>query len=97
MIIDTPPVTVISDTIPLLTKVDGVLVVVRMKKSTRDQTLAVRRQLDRVDASLLGVVANYVSDIDHRYGYGEYGYSGHPVAGVTAHIVARAAPEPSHI
>ena len=66
------------------------LVVVRMKKSTRDQTLAVRRQLDRVDASLLGVVANYVSDIDHRYGYGEYGYSGHPVAGVNS-IVARAA------
>lgn len=97
VIIDTPPVTVISDTIPLLTKVDGVLVVVRMKKSTRDQTLAVRRQLDRVDASLLGVVANYVSDIDHRYGYGEYGYSGHPVAGVTAHIVVRPASEPSHI
>jgi receptor protein-tyrosine kinase len=83
IVIDTAPVGVVSDAYPLLQKVDGVIVVARMGESTRDSAERIREQLDRLDAPVLGVVANAVKvRRGGKYGYGYYGgYYGSPTAG----------------
>lgn len=74
VVIDTPPVGVVSDAFPLMSQVGGVLVVARMDMSTRDSAEALREQLARLDAPVLGVVANGIkARRGGRYGYGYYG------------------------
>ena len=93
VIIDTPPVTAVSDAIPLLRKVDGVLAVARMRKSSREQLLALKRQLERVNAPLLGVVVNDTKDNSGAYGYGAYGAYGY--TGSAASVLRVVPGEPS--
>lgn len=84
VVIDTPPVSVISDAIPLLTKVTGVIVVTRLGVSTRHATTRFRDQLHNLRAPVLGVVINGVRNRD---AYSQYEYylakadPGVPVAG----------------
>lgn len=74
VVIDTAPVGVVSDAFPLLRQVDGVLAVVRMGQSSRDSMVRLREQLERLDAPMLGVVANAIKrKRGGRYGYGYYG------------------------
>ncbi len=74
VVIDTAPVGVVSDAIPLMRKVDGVIVVVRMDKSTRDGAEQTREQMERLEAPVLGVVANAIkARRGGKYGYGYYG------------------------
>jgi Mrp family chromosome partitioning ATPase len=76
VVIDTPPIGVVSDAISLLKKVDGVVVVSRVGKNTRDEAAFLRERLVGVGAPLLGVVANGVkAKAASGYGYG-YGYYG---------------------
>ena len=78
VVIDTPPLSVVSDAIPLLPKVDGVLIVSALGKNTRDAAAFLRERMAGVNASLLGVVANGVKHSkDHGYGYGYAGYYAH--------------------
>jgi succinoglycan biosynthesis transport protein ExoP len=78
VIIDTAPLGVVSDAFPLLRKVDGVVAVARMGKSTRDSVGQLREQLRRLEAPVLGLVANGVKvGRGGKYGYG-YGYYGPP-------------------
>ena len=78
VVIDTAPVGVVSDAFPLLHKVDGVIVVARIGETTRDAAERLREQLDRLDAPVLGVVANAIKLSRRRkYGYGYYGYYGY--------------------
>jgi tyrosine-protein kinase len=58
VVIDTPPLTVVSDAFPLLRRVDGVIVVGLVGHSRRDQAEQLHEILDRSGAPLLGVVAN---------------------------------------
>lgn len=58
VVIDTPPLTAVSDAFPLLTKVDGVLVVSWVGRSRRDVTERLRDVLQSTEAPMLGVVAN---------------------------------------
>ena len=58
VVIDTPPLTVVSDSFPLLRKVDGVVVVSWVGRSRRDGAEQLRQILDSCAAPLLGVVAN---------------------------------------
>src|SRR4051794_616565 len=79
VVIDTPPTSVVSDAIPLVKNVDGVLVVARLGKTTRDASVHLRDQLNNLGAYVLGVVVNSVtrqsmSGYAYGYGYG-YGYS----------------------
>lgn len=75
VVIDTPPIAVVSDSFPLIGQVDGVVVVARMKETSRDSASEIRRQLERLNAPVLGVVANAVkSSRSDKYGYG-YGYT----------------------
>jgi capsular exopolysaccharide synthesis family protein len=78
VVIDTAPTGVVSDAFPLLHKVDGVLVVARMGETTSDAAIRLREQLTRLDAPVLGVVANAIKfSRRKKYGYGYYGYYGY--------------------
>jgi Mrp family chromosome partitioning ATPase len=59
IVIDTPPLTAVSDAFPILRQADGVIVVASLGLS-RDAAEPLRQVLDRSGASLLGVVANRV-------------------------------------
>jgi Mrp family chromosome partitioning ATPase len=58
VVIDTPPLIAVSDAFPLLTKVDGVVIVGRVGRSRRDAAQRLRQVLADSGASLLGVIAN---------------------------------------
>jgi capsular exopolysaccharide synthesis family protein len=82
VVIDTPPLSLVADAVPLLTKVDGVIVIGRMGKSRHDAAEQLRDKLIGLRAPVLGVVANQVRASEatgyrRRYGYG-YGYRDRP-------------------
>jgi succinoglycan biosynthesis transport protein ExoP len=56
--IDTPPLAVVSDAFPLLTKVDGVVIVGWVGQSRRDAAERLQQVLASSGAPLLGVIAN---------------------------------------
>jgi polysaccharide biosynthesis transport protein len=58
VLIDTPPLTAVSDAFPLLAKVDGVVVVGWVGRSRRDAAGQLRQVLGSSGAPLLGVIAN---------------------------------------
>ncbi len=58
IVIDTPPLTVVSDAFPLLTKVDGVVIVGWIWRSRRDDAERIHQVLAGSGAQLLGVIAN---------------------------------------
>jgi capsular exopolysaccharide synthesis family protein len=58
VLLDTPPLSVVPDAIPLLRRSDGVLIVSRLRKNTRDGAARMRDELTSLGAPLLGVVAN---------------------------------------
>jgi capsular exopolysaccharide synthesis family protein len=69
VVIDTPPVSVVSDAIPLLSQVDSVLVVSSYKTSRRDATSVLFDQLYRLGAPLAGLVANRSRRASGNYEY----------------------------
>jgi polysaccharide biosynthesis transport protein len=74
VVIDTAPIGVVSDAIPLLRMSDGLIVVARIGETTRDTAHEMRDQLDRLDVPVLGVVVNVIKvGRRDRYGYGYYG------------------------
>ena len=83
VVVDTPPTSVVSDAIPLVSQVGGVLVVGRLGKSTRDSLANLRDQLVNLDAPVLGVVVNGLGRDASGYGYG-YGYGPGKAAGSDA-------------
>jgi tyrosine-protein kinase len=74
VVIDTPPTSVVSDPIPLVPQVDGVIVVTRLSRTTREAALHLRNQLQNLEAPVLGVVVNAIGSDSETYGY-EYGYA----------------------
>jgi receptor protein-tyrosine kinase len=73
VVVDTPPLTVVPDAMPLIKQVTGVIVVSRVGKTTSGAANRLREQLDHVGAKTLGVVAN---SVPMSGGY-DYGYAGH--------------------
>lgn len=75
VLVDTPPLTVVSDAIPLLRKVDGVLIVSRFGSSTLNAAETLRDRLASLGAPVLGVVGNaYAQQKQHGYGYNYAAY-----------------------
>jgi Mrp family chromosome partitioning ATPase len=76
VLIDSPPLLVVSDALGLIPSVDGVVLVTRIGMTTRDAASRVLSLLARVpDVPILGVVANDLAA--RRLGgsaYGGYGY-----------------------
>lgn len=58
VVIDTPPLAAVSDAFPLLTKVDGVVILARVGHSRRDAAEQLHQVLASSGAPLLGVIAN---------------------------------------
>jgi tyrosine-protein kinase len=73
VVIDTPPTSIVSDAIPLVKQVTGVIVVVRLGQSTREAVVQLSNQLEHLHAPTLGVVLNALAR-DRSYGYGYYAY-----------------------
>lgn len=74
VVIDTPPLTAVSDAFPLLRRVDGVVIVGRLGQNRRDVAARLHETLTGAGAPLLGVIANgFKSSGLGSYGYG-YGY-----------------------
>ncbi len=77
--IDTPPLNVVSDALPLAKQSDGVVLVVRQMVSTYNELEKAVNSLAFVEANLIGVVLNdtITDDDGNRYSrYGKYGKHG---------------------
>jgi succinoglycan biosynthesis transport protein ExoP len=80
VVIDTPPLTAVSDAFPLLRKVDGVVIVGRVGRNRRAVAERLHETLTGAGAPLLGVIANgFKAGRFDAYGYG-YSYSYAPAA-----------------
>lgn len=71
IVIDTAPILLVPDAIPLLANVGGVVVVGRLRKTPRVALARLKEQLDTVGAPMLGAVVNSVGK-DTSYGHGYY-------------------------
>jgi Mrp family chromosome partitioning ATPase len=58
VVIDTPPIPHVADTISLLRRVDGVIVTASVNSTRGPEAERLRDQLQVLDARVLGVVAN---------------------------------------
>lgn len=90
LLLDTPPVGGVSDTLELASRVDGVLLVVNANKTPREAAKRALETLRGVDANVIGVVLNGM-ELGSTYGYG-YGYYGYHKAGAQAVDAAAASP-----
>ena len=73
VILDTAPLVAVSDTFPLLRKVDGVIIVGRLGYDRRDVARRLRETLEGGGSPLLGVIANAFK-VRRNAPYGYYGY-----------------------
>jgi capsular exopolysaccharide synthesis family protein len=78
IILDTPPVNVVSDALSLVSFVDGVALVVRPGYTDRKEVRRAVSQIEFVGGKILGAIVNGVQEnkkkYGKRYGYGRYGY-----------------------
>ena len=76
VVMDSPPILAVSDPAVIAPRSDGVLVVLRIRRNSRDLASRCLELLSTVNAPVIGVVANTFqrdgSDLD--YGYGQYVY-----------------------
>jgi succinoglycan biosynthesis transport protein ExoP len=69
VILDSPPTSAVTDPVVLAKMADGVLLVVRANRTTRDAAAHARRQLATANAHVIGVVIN---EVEFGSGYGGY-------------------------
>lgn len=74
IILDTPPIGVVTDAAVLAAQTDGVLVVVRTGQSERGPVTQAVEQLEYGNARILGFVMTCVPLEDTNYGYSKYRY-----------------------
>ena len=84
VLIDSPPLTNVADSLVLSTLVDGVIVVVQSGASKRRAVQRVRRELMQVGAKIFGVVLNKVDH--HNSGYYDYRYYANHYSSYTSDI-----------
>jgi capsular exopolysaccharide synthesis family protein len=73
LIIDAPPL-IISDSYNLASVVDGVLLIMVPGETSEEQARAIKEQLDRSKANLLGIVFNKISE-KSAHSYYDYQYN----------------------
>jgi non-specific protein-tyrosine kinase len=69
VIIDSPPLGLLSDAMTLVRQVSGVVVVAALGKVGRDDVREFSNQLRRLHANVLGAVANFAPGADKAKGY----------------------------
>ena len=72
VIFDSPPVTLIDDTLSLAPKVDGTMVVVRFGVSSVRTTRRTLELLAQRQSNVLGLICNDVHVAESEYNYGYY-------------------------
>ncbi|MDH3222854.1 MAG: polysaccharide biosynthesis tyrosine autokinase [Gemmatimonadota bacterium] len=77
VVVDTPPLNVLSDAMPVAAAVDGVLLVVRGGRTERDGLEMALHRLERAGANVIGVVLND-SEVPKRYGVYNTAYALQP-------------------
>ena len=91
IVLDSPPLLLVTDGILLSTLADGVVLVVESGSTSRGALHRVRQILDRAGANTLGAVLNKLDDrVDgyytSRYRYYGYYYSREPSASKTSDL-----------
>ena len=71
VLLDTPPILVVTDPSVVAPRVDGVLITIRVRKNGRPSAMRAADALNTLGAKILGVVVNGVGG---RPGYGQYGH-----------------------
>ena len=71
VVIDAPPLLVVSDAIPLLDEVSGIILTARVDYTDRDAVTKARQVISTAGGKILGVVATG-SKAGGLYGYEEY-------------------------
>ncbi len=74
VLIDAPPLLPVADAAIMGTEADGVIMVVRHGKTTRDQLRQASQRLSAVGARLFGAVVNMTPRRLKGYDYADYGY-----------------------
>ncbi|MCW2495335.1 polysaccharide biosynthesis tyrosine autokinase, partial [Jatrophihabitans sp.] len=75
VIVDTPPVLPVTDALVIGARLDGVVVVTRLGRTTRSELRAARELIEGTSARVLGYVANQARRLNgrqYRYGYESY-------------------------
>lgn len=74
IIIDTPPVNMVSDALPIIRESDGVVLVVRQNKTSYPDLQKTLSALEFIDAKILGFIVNFGESKKTygRYKYGSY-------------------------
>lgn len=74
VILDSPPVNMVTDSVVLAPQSDGVLFLIRANQSERGAVIHAVEQLEYAKVKILGFVLNGVSMESSQYGYGKYRY-----------------------
>src|SRR5262249_16890956 len=74
VLFDSPPLGAVTDATVLSTQVDGVVLVAKSARTTREMLAQTRRQLSDVKANVLGCVLNDVDLSRRENGYNYYYY-----------------------
>lgn len=74
IVVDTPPILAVSESLTMARLVDGMVIVARARQTNRFALSEAVSRLRRVEAPLLGVVVNGVASGDGSGGYGSYYY-----------------------
>jgi capsular exopolysaccharide synthesis family protein len=74
VIIDSPPLLPVADAAVISALVDGVYMVIRIRKGVVVTSSKAKEKLDMVDAQCLGVIVNGLDDNPHYNEYGSYAY-----------------------
>ena len=69
VLLDTPPTSVVSDAMPILDLVGGVVVVGRIGMTTHESITELRDQLENLDSPTVGVIVNANPKSADAYGY----------------------------
>jgi polysaccharide biosynthesis transport protein len=72
VLIDSPPVLAVSDTLPLMTLVDGVVLVIRAGMTQRHMLERAQQLLERAGATVVGLAVNRLNSRDARRYYSAY-------------------------
>jgi len=81
VIVDTPPLLIVSDAFGLLERASGALAVARLEQTRKDAVARMAGVVETVNTRLLGIVATGGAPPGHGYGYGYgYGYGETPAA-----------------